>query len=436
MAAEHLLQSVEVRPIRRDEKDRWKRLMREHHYLGFEGLFGEQVFYVATMGERWVALMAWAVSALKVASRDEWIGWTPWMRLNRLKFVVNNARFLVLPGARAPNLASRVLGLNLRRLSRDFLAFYGHPVLLAETFVEAERFRGTCYRAAGWTELGATRGFSRSSRFGYVANGVRKRVWVKPLGKDAIRRLSDPFRDPAHPRERMLMIDFRKLPIEGRGGLIDVLNTLPDPRSRHGREHSFVSILAISVCAILSGARSYEAIQAWALTLSASQLRKFRVRKTAPPSETTFRRTLQRIDPVALDERLYAWLAEQAGFKAELAAIAIDGKTVRRSHDNGKKAVHLLSAFLHEQEVTIGQRSVDEKTNEIPAVKDLLDPLPIEGSVITADALHTQAETARYLVRDKGADFLFTVKDNQPRLRAELANAFSGGDAAFPPSGD
>jgi hypothetical protein len=110
---EPTLRTVEVRPIRREERPRWVRLMREHHYLGFEGMVGEQISYVATEGERWVALLAWSASALKISARDRWIGWSEWVKFNRSKLVVNNSRFLILPGSRVPNLASRVLGLSL-----------------------------------------------------------------------------------------------------------------------------------------------------------------------------------------------------------------------------------------------------------------------------------------------------------------------------------
>ena len=426
------LRGIQVRPIRLEERPRWRALMREHHYLGYAGLVGEQVAYVATLGERWVALLAWSAAALKISPRDRWIGWSEWAKFNRSKFVVNNARFLLLPGERIPNLASRVLGLNLRRLSRDYSAFYGHPVFLAETFVETARFRGTCYLAAGWKEIGETRGFSRKGQ-GYVVNGARKKILVKPLCRDALQRLSDPFHDPIHPKERILMIDYKKFPLEGRGGLVDVLKRVPDPRSIYGTRHSFISILAISVCAILSGARSYEAIAEWAKKLSLAERKKFRCRLPEPPSESCIRKTLQRIDSLELDTLLYSWLSKQSGFEALGAAIAIDGKTVRGSHDGDRKAIHLLSAFLHEQAVTIGQVSVDEKTNEIPALKNLLNPMQIEGAIITADAMHTQSESSRFIVKDKNADYLFTVKENQPTLRKQLEDCL--GDRAFSPSG-
>jgi hypothetical protein len=108
-----------------------------------------------------------------------------------LSLLANNARLLILPWVRVPNLASQILALNLRRLSADWMAAYGHPVRLAETFVGATRFRGTCYRAANWREVGETRGYSRVGA-GYTANGQPKRVFVYALDRHAQAELSAP----------------------------------------------------------------------------------------------------------------------------------------------------------------------------------------------------------------------------------------------------
>ena len=111
--------------------------------------------------------------------------------------------------------------------------------------------------------------------------------------------------------------------------------------------------------------------------------------------------------------------------------MAVDGKTLRGGHDHGQPAPHLLSAILHQEAVVLGQIAVEEKTNEIPKLPQLLDPLPLEGAVVTADALHTQQDTARYLVETKKADYLFIVKDNQPTLRQDIVDLDL---KSFPPS--
>ena len=116
------LKSITVRPIRPGERERWNALMREHHYLGFHSLVGESMKYVAEAGGEWVALLGWGASAFKCGARDRWIGWSKALQWARLKYIANNMRFLILPGERRKNLASRVLGMNVRRLSSDWEA--------------------------------------------------------------------------------------------------------------------------------------------------------------------------------------------------------------------------------------------------------------------------------------------------------------------------
>lgn len=391
--------------------------MKEHHYLGYEGIVGESLCYVATLSSEWVALLGWGWAALRCQARDLWIGWNSAVRAHRLHRVANNVRFLILPHVRIQNLASQILSLNLKRLSSDWEAFHGHPVDLAETFVDPARFAGTCYRAANWIHVGETRGFGRSHR-GYTAHGQPKLVFVYPLRKDVQAQLADPYVEDQAGKEKRLMLDIQRLPIDGRAGLIDALAGMVDPRRREGRRHCLVTILAIAVCAMLSGARGYQGIHHWATTLTEAQRTKLRCRKGRIPSEPTIRRVLQSLDPERFDRLIGDWILSPLVLKSR--AIAVDGKTSRGSRDGDKRAVHLLSALLHEEKTVIAQRSVGEKTNEIPEVKPLLDPLNIEGATVTLDAMHTQEETARFLVRDKKADFLMTVKGNQESLEREL----------------
>jgi len=107
--------SLTVRPVRCEERARWRQLMNAHHYLGFRPIVGQSLWYVATCGEQWVALLGWGAAALKCGPRDAWIGWTPCLKFHRLHLIANNARFLILPQWHLPNLASRVLALNLQQ---------------------------------------------------------------------------------------------------------------------------------------------------------------------------------------------------------------------------------------------------------------------------------------------------------------------------------
>jgi len=423
-------QPLVVRPVRRQEWPRWVYLMRQHHYLGFERIVGEALCYVASRGAHWVALLGWGSAALKCAPRDQWIGWDRALQFRRLQLIANNVRFLILPDCHEPNLASRLLALNLKRLSKDWQRYFGHPLLLAETFVDAARFAGTCYRAAGWQLLGTTRGFAKNNRR-YWHHGQPKLVFVRPLVTNAVSRLTAPFLPPLtwQRKESACMIDVNRLPLEGQGGLMDLLKTIVDPRKPRGVRHPVATIVAIALCAALSGARSFCAIAEWAQALSREGLRKLGSKRKTPPSEPTIRRVLQRLDADRLDAHIGQWLAAQNPLAGR--GLAVDGKTVRGGHDTHRCAPHLLSAILHQEGIVLGQVAVEEQTNEIPKLPELLDPLPLKGAVVTADALHTQQNTARYVVETKQADYLFIVKDNQATLRQDIAELNL---CAFPPS--
>lgn len=412
--------SVIVSPVKLGEQEKFISLMGTHHYLGWRGVVGERILYVAKRGERWLSLLAWTSASQKVGVRDRFIGWDEAVREDRLRLVANNARFLILPGVEEKNLASQILSLSLRRLSRDWKRFYGHPILLAETFVDPTRFSGTCYRAANWELLGETRGFGKKNGE-WIEHGIPKLVFVYPLWRRACDRLSDPEVHPLTQEKEVYRMAISRLPIQGKGGLIDMLKEIPDPRSRFGRQHPLVGILAIGLCAILSGARGFQGMADWAASLTSVQLRNFYIRKNRPPSEATFRKTIQAVDAEIVDRRFSAWFHQNKKFNGK--AIAIDGKALRgaRQEETGRPLM-LLSAVLHQEQTVIAQTPVAEKSNEIPAMKTLLNPLDISGAVITADALHTQDETARYLVKDKNADFVFTVKDNQPKLLKTISS--------------
>ena len=418
---------VRVRLIGTDERREWDRLMRAHHYLGLTALVGRSLRYVAEVDGCWVALVGWASAALKCASRDRWIGWSPTLQWQRLNLIANNSRFLLLPGERVPNLASRILGLTLARLSADWHAVHGHRLLLAETFIDPGRFLGTCYRAANWIDVGATRGFAKSNDT-YVAHGASKRIWVFPLHRHARLILSSPVPHPDLPHQEVKPMTLTEADATT---LFARLDQLDDPRGARGRRHAQRSLVATILCAVVSGAQGSTAISEWVQRVSPAMLRRLRCRRLADgryerPSEATLRRMLQAIDIAQLERQLGDWLHTQS-----LAdePVALDGKTLRGSQKHGR-ARTLVSAFAQHSFVVVHQVEVPEHESELHAVKPLLDPVPLAGRVVTADALHTQVETARYLVEKKHAHYLFTVKDNQPTLKADIAGLQL---EAFPP---
>lgn len=146
------------------------------------------------------------------------------------------------------------------------------------------------------------------------------------------------------------------------------------------------------------------------------------------PSEPTIRRTLQSVDADELDTELGEWMAEQV----DGDAVAVDGKTLRGSTNSEGKAIHLMGALLHKERIVLAQKAVSDKSNEITAFKPLLKSVELDGKVVTADALHAQVEHARFLKEEKSADYVFTVKGNQPGLLSNI-ELLEGRD--FSPSG-
>jgi predicted transposase YbfD/YdcC len=184
--------------------------------------------------------------------------------------------------------------------------------------------------------------------------------------------------------------------------------------------HRLAVILGLAVCAVLAGARSFTAIAEWAADADAQTLALVGARR-AVPSESTFRRTLQRLDADAFDDLAGAWAAQRTvPGTGGRRVIAVDGKTLRGSGHGQENSRHLLAAFDHAHGAVLGQVEVGAKTNEIPLFSTLLDRLDIAGAVITADALHAQREHATYLA-GRGAHYLLIVKRNQPSLHAQLA---------------
>lgn len=159
----------------------FKHLLAEYHYLGFGGTVGENMKYmVYDRQQHPLACLLFGSAAWKVSSRDEWIGWKPALRQANLPFITNNMRFLILPWVKVPHLASHVLASISRRISGDWIQKYGHPIYLLETFVEQDRFRGTCYRAANWIRVGQTQGRSRNDTNRTLQVPV-KDVYLYPL---------------------------------------------------------------------------------------------------------------------------------------------------------------------------------------------------------------------------------------------------------------
>jgi len=305
--------------------------MREHHYLGGLPKIGETLWYVAAWREQWVALLSYSASALKCAARDRWIGWDFRHQYGRLKLVVNNSRFLIVPHWHVPNLGSRVLSLCQRRLCRDWQEMFGHPVVLLETFVDPQRFRGTVYKAANWVYVGNTKGFRRT-RLGYSATPQSpKMVFVKPLQADARLLLSSAtLTAPYRLGDSKIMLTADQMQ-----SLPSFFSDIPDPRRCQGRRHRLSNVLAIAAGAILCGMRGYRAISDWANSLGPKARERFNCRREGGcyivPSESIIRDVLIRVEPTHLDRALRRWNEVYAG---QDESLAIDGKTMCNAIDD------------------------------------------------------------------------------------------------------
>ena len=202
--------------------------------------------------------------------------------------------------------------------------------------------------------------------------------------------------------------------------LREVLEGVADPRDRRGVRHALTAVLCLAVVGVLAGCRTLGAMREHVADLEPADLGALGLEAgRALPSESTIRRVLQRVNADDLDARVSSWLRTRVGAIGGRRVIAVDGKTMRGARGAGERAPHLLAALDQAGGVVVGQRRVADKSNEIPALRDLLEPLDLDGAVITADAMHTRRGTAEWII-SRGAHYALTVKGNQPGLKREL----------------
>jgi hypothetical protein len=413
--------------------------MVEHHYLKSNVLVGEQLCYVASYRGQWLALLSWCAAARYLKGRDQFIGWSPEQCRSRRALVANNARFLILPDQHLPNLASRVMKLVLQRLSADWQERFKHPIVLVETFVDPEQFRGTTYQCSGWTQLGLTQGWARHAKDYYIQHDQPKQLWVKSLVKNAPKKLCADRLPPAwavvenkvKPRCTPKSAQLKTL--------TEHLACIPEYRSRHALGYPLAGLLTLMAVATFCGVvRGKKDLAQFASTLSQGQMRALRFRrrnkhnaKLTPPGVTTFFRILNQVDEQALELALLAWQDQVLG-PVQDRIIAVDGKKLRHSQGG-----ELVSALGAQSGRWLGTVRTPDKTNEITAARTLLERVSqreqLSSKVVVLDALHTNQETARLIVQELGADYLFTVKTNQESLHKTVSGLLSA--RTFPPCG-
>ena len=490
-----------------EDKQRWDQLVTEHHYLKNATLVGEQLRYVAEYQGQWLALLGWSAPALHLKAREQWVGWSPEQLLQRRHFLCQNSRFVLLVDRhQLPNLATRFLGLCCQRLSADWLGRHGHPIVAVESFVDSQlMFRGTAYKAAGWTLLGPTAGFGRCAEDFYQRHDRPKQLWVRALDPEGLAALKAqslplrlaPYEAPAQPRA-----------LAGKPllSLLDRLPAVPEPRGTNGRRHPWPAVLGIVCLAKLAGvAGAQRDVARFAQRLDQRQRRHlgcWRNPKTGRrevPSQSTFFRALKAVSYDTLEPLLVGWQDDLLGPADPNELVVLDGKAARATGGQvvlsavavpsgrvlGVEVVRTQEKLQPDDRPQATSRAAEalatppvqavpvasapvrlsgsaasaapsvpdatpptpkpsqvgpppaspstaKKENEIPAARRLLARIPVTGRLVSLDALHTQHQTAGQIVIEAGADYLLTLKENQPTL---LETAQTLVPSAFFPSG-
>jgi predicted transposase YbfD/YdcC len=314
----------------------------------------------------------------------------------------------------------------------DWEQSWGHPVALAETFVDPHLYQGTAYKASGWHRLGQTGGWKRSAEDFYQKHERPKQIWVRELvpnacGKLCARQLPAQWKkveEKAAPRCTAKAGQMRSL--------VEHLRAeVPEFRSKEALAYPIAGFLVLIALAMFSGVRrGPQDLAEYAASLSSGQLRAlgFRTKRGTTrlrcPGESTFKRVLPQIDAAALERALLLWQQQVLGPSQDKLVI-VDGKTLRHAHVELVSAVDGSGRWL-------GTVAVKEGSNEIPAARELLDKVSVTDKTTLADAIHTQVETAQQILFEGGGDYALTVKENQKELVQTLATLLTRSD--FSPS--
>lgn len=357
-----------------------------------------------------------------------------------------------------------MLKLVCARLAQDWQDAFGHPVLLVETFVDPQRFRGTCYRAANWQALGRTQGFARCGQDYYLDTRHPKELWVCPLGRGALPRLRAPaLAEALREGGRALPppVPVKTAQMSSLAGFIG--RRVRDPRDPHGVRHWIGSVIATAALAIAAGCQGPHAIAEFAQSLNHGQRRRLGCRPTPGarrqfdvPCERTFERWLKGIDSGQLRQAFADWMATLD--PEPVSVLHLDGKVLRNADPAPARlaqepalaaAAAALDTPLDQQKPkaekaltrvnfqTPDQRLIDpiavpQDTHEEAAVAAHLPKMDLTGVLVIADAAHTTKANCRHLTQEQGADCLFFLKGNQPHAHAKAQQLLAGD---FSPSG-
>jgi hypothetical protein len=460
-----LLEEVTVRLIEDSERERFDEELATKHYLKNANAVGRVLRYVAEYSGPWVGLLMFNSAAYHLKPRDRWLHWVGPQVAQRRHLIAQNSRFLILAtSAKWPNLASRLLKLVCARLSNDWQEHFGCPVLAVETFVDPQRFRGTCYKAAGWEPLGPTQGQKRNWRDFYTDGRHPKELWVQALSPTALEQLRTPelsadLIDPARPQPPACPVATGQL-----DSLYDCLRlSMTERRRRKGMRHKLACCLTIIALATVAGCKGPHAIAEFAQGLNHAQRRRLRCwprpdrpREYDVPGERTLRRLLKSVNPEELKAVLVRWMEQEDPTPPK--AIHADGKVLKNADPAPARSASSTPAAqpIESSEIpvelqkpkadkaltlvnfqTIDQRLIDQvavprNTNEEAAVAAHLPKMDLSGVCLTTDAAHLTKANCRQLTQNNGAEFFLFLKANQPTALAKAEQLLPGN---FPPSG-
>jgi hypothetical protein len=458
-----LLGEVTVRLLESSERERFDEELASKHYLKNAHAVGAVLRYVAEYRGQWVALLTFNSAAYHIKVRDQWLHWVGGQVAQRRHLIAQNSRFLVLaaPG-KWPNLASRVLKLTCARLSEDWRAQFGYPVLGVETFVDPQRFRGTCYKAAGWEVLGPTQGHERHWQDFYTDTQHPKELWMRALGPRALEQLRAPELPPELADPAELLPPACPVATGRLSSLHDYFRSgMTEHRHRRGLRYKLPCCLTIMALATAAGCKSPHAIAQFAEGLNHAQRRELRCwprpgrpREYDVPGERTFRRLLKQVDPEELKKVLVGWMEQEDPTPPRF--IHADGKVVKNAQPAPARPAALAAQAVEPCEIapelqkpkadkaltlvnfqTTDQRLIDQvavprDTNEEAAVAAHLHKMDLTGVCLTTDAAHLTKANCRQLTQNNGADFFIFLKANQPTALAKAEQLLPG---KLPPSG-
>lgn len=431
---QHILEHAQVRLLTSPKDiERCDRLIIEHHYLHDATLVGEQLRYAVSYRGQWLGVATWSGAAFHLKDRDQFIGWDFEQCRRRRGLLANNSRLLILPDCHYPNLISRFMKLMLARLSADWLDRWGHPIAMVESFVDPQLYQGTAYKVSGWSHLGKTAGWKRDAADFYLKHDAPKQIWVRELVKNARVKLRAEHLPPQWAMvENQVRLRCTQTVKEMRSLMEALRQELSEFRRPQALGYPVAGLVGLVIMAMATGVRrGPDDLADFADTLSQPQLRALHFRRDKRtglhrcPKRTTFIRLLTGVDAAMLERILLRWQERLTG-PIQDQLVIVDGKKMRHGGVEMVNATNGKGQYM-------GGVMTEDKSNEIPAARQLLDRLDLGGKIVLADALHTQVETAQLVLYDKGADYVLTVKGNQSTLQTTLQDLFQ--QQVFPPDG-